>query len=144
MENLKNYLNPKNLMIAVGICTIIISIWGMVDGEEWAKAGWGEENVLGHDAAYEKMWALHMMPLGVLAIGTGLFVTGKSLAKMAMLSPAVVVIIGGGMGYYTTQYDYGGPSGLATLIPVLTILLVILLGVSGYLHKDDEKDIESA
>ena len=54
----------------------------MTSGEEWAAVGWGgEENVLPHDAAYEEMWALHLMPLGVMAIATGLFVTGKGTCK---------------------------------------------------------------
>ena len=48
------------------------------------KFGWGEDNVLAHDEAYEEMWALHMIPLGVMAITTGLVVKGKALAQMAM------------------------------------------------------------
>ena len=49
------------------------------------------ENVLAHDEDYEKMWALHMMPLGVMAIGTGIFVKGRALAQMSMLAPSVLI-----------------------------------------------------
>jgi hypothetical protein len=81
---IKEILDPKNLMIATGVMVIIMSILGMTNGDEWAAVGWGgEENVLAHDAAYEEMWALHLMPLGVMAIGTGIFVSVpvKSLQK---------------------------------------------------------------
>ena len=80
---IKEILDPQKFMIAVGTMVVIMSLLGMTSGEEWAAVGWGgEENVLLHDAAYEEMWALHLMPLGVMAIATGLFVTGKGLAKM--------------------------------------------------------------
>ena len=61
-----------------------MSLWGMTHGDEWAEIGWGEGNVLAHDEAYEEMWALHLMPLGVMAIVTALVVTGKELAKVAI------------------------------------------------------------
>ena len=110
------------------------------DGIGWAAIGWGgEENVLDHDAAYEEMWALHMLPLAVMAIITAVTVTGKELAKMAMYSPVVLVIIFGGMGYLTRDNGYGGtPEGLAMVLPLLMIIATILTGVSGYLHKEDE------
>ncbi len=74
----KEILDPQKLMITVGVLTVILSIMGIMNGEQWAEYGWGEENVLAHDADYEKMWALHIMPLGVMAIGTGVFVSGKA------------------------------------------------------------------
>ena len=104
----KEILDPQKLMIAVGAMVVIMSLMGMTSGEEWAAVGWGgEENVLAHDAAYEEMWALHLMPLGVMAIATGLFVTGKELAKMSMMAPLVIVIIMGGMGAITGDSGYG-------------------------------------
>ena len=63
----KEILDPQKLIIAVGAMVVIMSLMGMTSGEEWAAVGWGgEENVLAHDAAYEEMWALHLMPLGCL------------------------------------------------------------------------------
>ena len=91
--DIKEILDPQKLMITVGVLTIILSIMGIMNAEQWAEYGWGEENVLAHDADYEKMWALHLMPMGVMAIGTGVFVSGRSLAQMSMLSPSIVVII---------------------------------------------------
>lgn len=141
---LKETLDLKILMIAMGTVTILMGLWGVVQGDVWAEYAWGEGNVLAHDAAYERMWALHIVPYGVLAIGTGLFVTGKALAKMALLCPSVLVIIFIGMGYFTTEYDYGGPSGLILLIPVMQLLLIVLLGISGYLHLNDDESPSEA
>jgi len=137
---IKEILNPQKLMIAVGVLTVILSIMGIMNGEQWAEYGWGEENVLAHDADYEKMWALHMMPLGVMAIGTGVFVTGRSLAQMSMLAPSVIVIIFVGMGVLTGDSEYSSetPPLSAIALPLLTIVLTIALGIAGYLHKDDE------
>ena len=136
----KEILDPQKLMITVGVLTVILSIMGIMNGEQWAEYGWGEENVLAHDADYEKMWALHIMPLGVMAIGTGVFVSGKALAKMSMLAPSVVVIIFVGMGILTGDSEYSSetPPFSAIALPLLTIVLTFVLGIAGYLHKDGE------
>ena len=87
------------------------------------------------------MWALHLIPLGIMAIATALIVKGKALSQIAMAaSGTVVVVIGGGMGFMTQRHDYGTSGGAATLIPLIVILLVILLGVAGYMHKDDAEE----
>ena len=44
------------------------------------------------------------------------------------------------MGFMTQKHDYGTSGGAATLIPLIVMLLVILLGVSGYMHKDDAEE----
>ena len=130
-------------MIAVGVLVInVLSFWGIMNGDKWAEYGWGKENVLAHDEDYEKtkMWALHMMPLGVMAIGTGIFVKGRALAQMSMLAPSVIVIIAVGMGILTGESGYSSetPPLSVMALPLLTIVLTLALGVAGYLHKDDE------
>ena len=77
----KEILTPKNMLVALGTVVIVMSFYGMANGDKWAEYGWGEDNVLAHDEAYEEMWALHLMPLGVMAIITGMVVTGKELAR---------------------------------------------------------------
>ena len=137
----KEILQPKIMMIALGVTVILGSIYGMMNGDEWAEVGWGgADNVLAHDAAYEEMWALHIMPLGVMAILTAITVTGKELAKMALYSPVVLVIIIGGMGVLTNENGYGAstPEGVGMLIPISMLLATILTGVAGYMHKDGE------
>jgi len=138
--DIKETLQPKTMMIALGIIVIILSIYGMMNGEEWAEIGWGgAENVLAHDAAYEEMWALHLMPLGVMALLTAVTVTGKELAKMAMYSPIVLVILLGGMGVLTSDNGYGGtPEGVGMVLPLIMVIVTISTGIAGYMHKDDE------
>ena len=139
--DVKEILDPQKLIIAVGAMVVIMSLMGMTSGDEWAAIGWGgEENVLAHDAAYEEMWALHLMPLGVMAIATGLFVTGKGLAKMSMMAPLVIVILFAGMGALTGDTGYGAETPPMDMFApaLITLLLTVMLGISGFLHKDGE------
>ena len=138
--DIKEILDPQKLMITVGVLTVILSIMGIMNAEQWAEYGWGEENVLAHDADYEKMWALHLMPMGVMAIGTGVFVSGRSLAQMSMLSPSIVVIIFVGMEVLTGDSGYSSefPPLSAMALPLLTIILTFVLGIAGYMHREEE------
>jgi len=142
--DIKEILDPKKLLITAGILLIIISCAGMTQSEQWAEWGWDDEPIGEHDAAYEQMWALHIFPIGIFAIGTGLFVTGKPLAQMSMLSSAsVLVIIGGGMGYLTGFHGYDGTPPLHIMVfPILTILTTLLIGISGYLSYKELTESE--
>ena len=136
----KEILTPKNMLVTLGTIVIVMSFYGLANGDEWAEYGWGgEENVLAHDEAYEEMWALHLMPLGVMAIITGMVVTGKELARVAMLSPVVLVNIFGGMLILTSDNGYGTdpPSGISGVLAALMIITVILTCASGFMHKDE-------
>ena len=135
----KEILTPKNMLVTLGTIVIVMSFYGMSNGDEWAEVGWGEENVLAHDEAYEEMWALHLMPLGVMAIITAMVVTGQELARVAMLSPVVLVNLIGGMLILPNDNGYGAnnPSGISAALAVLMILAVILTCASGFMHKDE-------
>ena len=138
----KEILAPKNMMIALGTIVIVMSLWGMTHGDEWAEYGWGEDNVQPHDEAYEEMWALHIMPLGIMAIITGMVVTGKELAKMAMFAPIVLVNMFVGMMILASDNGYSTdpPGGITGIMGLIMMLTVILTGVSGYMHKDDPEE----
>ena len=144
--DIKEILDPKKLLIAVGLMVIVISALGMANSEDWAEWAWDDEPVGEHDAAYEQMWALHMLPIGIMALGTGLFVTGKPLAQMSMLSSAsVLVVIGGGMGYLTGHHGYDGtPPAVWMIIPILSLITTLLLGISGYMMYKDLEGNEGA
>ena len=114
----------------------MISCLGMANSEQWAEWAWDDEPVGEHDAAYEQMWALHMLPMGIMAIGTGLFVKGKPLAQMSMLASAsILLVIGGGMGgYMTGEHGYDGtPPVTWMIIPILSLLLTLVLGIVEYM-----------
>jgi urocanate hydratase len=143
---IKEILDPKKLIIAAGVMVIIFSCIGIANAEQWAEWAWDDEPITDHDTAYEQMWALHMIPVGIFAIATGLFVTGKPLAQMAMASSAtVLVVIGGGMGYMTGHHGYDGtPPAIWMIIPLLAMLTTLLLGISGYLSYKDLTASEEA
>ena len=132
--NAKEILNPKWLLIGVGSVLFLASLSGVMDGQSWAESGWGKENVAEHDAEYEQMWALHIMPLAAMSVATGLLVSGRALAQMAMAAAvAIAVFIGGGMLYLTSENGYGSGGFIYVLL-----FLAALIGASGYLHRDDE------
>ena len=135
----KEILTPKNMFLALGTIVIVMSFYGMANGDEWAEYGWGEDNVLAHDEAYEEMWALHLMPLGVMAMITGMVVTGKELARMAMFSPVVLVILAVGMAVLASDNGYSTdpPSGISGILGGIMMIAVILTCVSGFMHKDE-------
>ena len=135
----KEILTPRNMFVALGTVVIVMSFYGMANGDEWAEYGWGEDNVLGHDEAYEEMWALHLMPLGVMAIITGMVVTGKELARMAMFAPVVLVILAVGMTILAGDNGYSTdpPGGVSGMLSVVLMIAVILTCASGFMHKDE-------
>ena len=136
---IKEILTPKNMLITLGAIVILMSLWGMTHGDEWAEIGWGEGNVLAHDEANEEMWALHLMPLGVMAILTAVIVTGRELAKIAMFAPIVLVNMLGGMLILTGDNGYGGtPTGVSAALAGLLMLATVLTCVSGFMHKDGD------
>ena len=135
----KEILTPRNMFVALGTVVIVMSFYGMANGDEWAEYGWGEDNVLGHDEAYEEMWALHLMPLGVMGIITGMVVTGKELARMAMFAPVVLVILAVGMTILAGDNGYSTdpPGGVSGMLAVVLMIAVILTCASGFMHKDE-------
>ena len=101
-----------------------------------AEYGWGEDNVLAHDEAYEEMWVPDATR--VMAIITGMVVTGKELARMAMFAPVVMInlavgiLLSGDNGYSTDP-----PGGISGMLAVVMIITVILTCASGFMHKDE-------
>ena len=77
-------LNPKGWLIGLGALVLLLSVGGVMDPESVAEMSWGEDaEITDEILAYESMWALHMIPFGILAITTGLVVKGEELAKLA-------------------------------------------------------------
>ena len=143
--DIKEILNPKGWLIGLGVVVLLLGTMNVFTAEEVAEMGWGEDNVAAHDEAYEQMWGLHMIPYGILAIATGLFVKGKALSQMAMTaSGAIVVIIGGGMMWLTNKHEYSNDGTAALVIPLIIMGVTILMGVAGYLHMDDTSEEETS
>ena len=93
IENFKN-LDPKTIMITVGIFAMIGGIDTNVNSEAWAESAWGTEisaeskNIA---ETYEKIWGVFIMPLGLLCIC--LFYTFDVADDLTLLDFCVVSII---------------------------------------------------
>ena len=133
-------LNPKGWLIGLGVFVLLFSVSGVMDPESVAETGWGEDaEITDEMLAYESMWALHMIPFGILAITTALVVKGEALAKLAITASAsVVLIIGGGMMYFTNHYGYSNEGTLAIVLPLVIVVATIAMGIGGYLHLKEE------
>ena len=46
--DMNKILDPKELMIAVGVMVVIISRWGMANSEQWAEWAWDDEPIGDH------------------------------------------------------------------------------------------------
>jgi len=133
-------LNPKGWLIGLGVFVLLFSVSGVMDPESVAEMSWGEDaEITDEMLAYESMWALHMIPFGILAITTALVVKGEALAKLAITASAsVVLIIGGGMMYFTNHYGYSNEGTLAIVLPLVIMVATIAMGIGGYLHLKEE------
>ena len=132
----KEIMNPKYWMVGIGGLMLLMSVLGVMDGEQMAEDMWGADNVAEHDAEYEEMWALNMMPLFAMFVVIGLLAKGKTLAQLTMAASAFsIAFMGVGMMLLTSDSGYGGESSTLMFIIVGT---AALLGISGFLHKDGE------
>ena len=57
-----------------------------------------------------------------------------------MMAPLVIVIIFAGMGALTGDTGYGAETPPMDMFApaLITLVLTVMLGISGYLHKDGE------
>ena len=135
-------LNPKGWLIGLGVFVLLFSVGGVMDPESVAEMSWGDDvEITDEILAYESMWALHMIPFGILAITTALVVKGEALAKLAMTASAsMVLIVGGGMMYFTNHYGYSTEGTMAIVMPLVVMGATIAMGVGGYLHLNEESE----
>ncbi len=86
----KTILNPKGWLIGVGIVNILFSIMNYMMGGDVAttalEAEYGtlSDRELAVATGYEEGWGIFGIPYGVLAIASGLLLTGSDRAKMAL------------------------------------------------------------
>ncbi len=87
------------------------------------------------DIFYEQTFGLFSMALGAMALSTGMFVKGRGLAMLSIISSVAVII------FLILHYNAGevvdyGYNNLAMTITISSILG--LMGVGGYLHLENE------
>ena len=132
--DVKKIMNPKYWMVGIGSFMLLMSVFGVMDGEQMAVDMWGADNVAEHDAEYEEMWALNMMSLFAMFVFIGVLAKGKTLAQLTMAASASsLVFLVVGMMVLTGDSEYD-PSSLIIIIGGASALL----GISGFLNKDGD------
>ena len=87
------------------------------------------------DVFYEQTFGLFSMALAVMALTTALVVTGRPLSILAMTSSGVMIVMMSlhYMAGEAVDYGYNDPVVLGVVLA-----LVATMGVSGYLHLNDD------
>ena len=132
--DVKEIMNPKYWMVGIGSLMLLMSVFGVMDGEQMAVDMWGADNVAEHDAEYEEMWALNMMSLFAMFVFIGVLAKGKTLAQLTMAASASsLAFLVVGMMVLTGDSEYDA-SSLIIIIGGASALL----GISGFLNKDGD------
>ena len=138
MDWKNNVLNPKGWLMAFGIIFILLGTGNYLTAETAADTAYPDPT--DRDVFYEQTFGLLSMALAVMALTTALVVTGRPLSILAMTSSGVMIVMMSlhYMAGEAVEYGYNDPAVLGV---VLT--LIATMGVSGYLHLNDEEGEEA-
>ena len=127
-------LNPKGWLIAFGVLFLLAGTGNYLTAETAAETAYPDPT--DRDVFYEQTFGLFTMAFAALALTTGLFVTGRELSILAMASSGAMIMVMSlhYMAGEAVEYGYNEPAILGV---VLT--LIATMGISGYLHLNDEE-----
>ena len=138
MDWKNNVLNPKGWLMAFGIIFILLGTGNYLTAETAAETAYDDPT--DRDVFYEQTFGLFSMAMAVMALTTALVVKGRPLSILAMTSSGVMIVMMSlhYMAGEAVDYGYNDPVVLGV---VLT--LIATMGVSGYLHLNDEEGEEA-
>ena len=124
--------------MAFGLIFILLGTGNYLTAETAAETAYPDPT--DRDVFYEQTFGLFSMALAVMALTTALVVTGRPLSILAMTSSGVMIVMMSlhYMAGEAVDYGYNDPVVLGV---VLT--LIATMGVSGYLHLNDEEGEEA-
>ena len=130
----KTILNPKGWLMAFGLIFILLGTGNYLTAETAAEAAYPDPT--DRDVFYEQTFGLFSMALAVMALTTALVVTGRPLSILAMASSGVMIVMMSlhYMAGEAVDYGYNDP-----VILGVVLTLIATMGVSGYLHLNDEE-----
>ena len=137
----KTILNPKGWLIGVGIVNILFSISNYMMGGDVAttalEAEYGalSDRELSMATGYEEGWGLFGIPYGILAIASGLLLSGSDRAKMALT--AGLAFMATFLALFTVSNGNGYEVPIEQFVPLFVVLLA--LTASGYLHMNEDE-----
>ena len=131
-------LNPKGWLMAFGIIFILLGTGNYLTAETAADSAYPDPTE--RDVFYEQTFGLFSMALAVMALTTALVVKGRPLSILAMTSSGVMIVMMSlhYMAGEAVDYGYNDPAVLGV---VLT--LIATMGVSGYLHMNEDEAEEA-
>tara|TARA_B100001245_G_scaffold153968_1_gene115389 strand:- start:128 stop:529 length:402 start_codon:yes stop_codon:yes gene_type:complete len=133
MDAIKQYMQPKWWLIAVGTIFTILGLMTYIDGEGAAETGWGDDYT-DNDVFYEKAWASNVLWVAIIALASGLLIEGRALSIVAMAISAGFIIS------FILQNLANGDLGYGYLEPANAapgMIAAVGLFLSGYLHLED-------
>ena len=138
MDWKNNVLNPKGWLMAFGIIFILLGTGNYLTAETAADTAYPDPT--DRDVFYEQTFGLFSMAMAVMALTTALVVKGRPLSILAMTSSGVMIVMMSlhYMAGEAVDYGYNDPVVLGV---VLT--LIATMGVSGFLHLNDEEGEEA-
>ena len=130
---IKAYLHPKWWLITIGTIFLLLGTGNYLDAEDASKNAYDDPT--DRDVFYEETFGLFSMSLATMALSTGLFVKGRGLAMLSMISSVTVIV------FFVLHYNAGevvsyGYNDLNVTIVLSSILG--LMGIGGYLHLGDD------
>jgi len=131
-------LNPKGWLMAFGIIFIFLGTWNYLTAETAAETAYPDPT--DRDVFYEQTFGLLSMALAVMALTTALVVTGRPLSILSMTSSGVMIVMMSlhYMAGEAVDYGYNDPAVLGVVLA-----LIATMGVSGFLHLNDEEAEEA-
>ena len=124
--------------MAFGLIFILLGTGNYLTAETAAEAAYPDPT--DRDVFYEQTFGLFSMALAVMALTTALVVTGRPLSILAMTSSGVMIVMMSlhYMAGEAVDYGYNDP-----VILGVVLTLIATMGVSGYLHLNDEEAEEA-
>ena len=131
-------LNPKGWLMAFGLLFILMGTVNYLTAETASETAYPDPT--DRDVFYEQTFGLFTVAMAVMALTTALVVKGRPLSILAMTSSGAMIVMMSlhYMAGEAVDYGYNDPAILGV---VLT--LIATMGVSGFLHLNDE-DVEEA
>jgi len=131
-------LNPKGWLMAFGLLFILMGTGNYLTAETASETAYPDPTE--RDVFYEQTFGLFTVAMAVMALTTALVVTGRPLSILAMTSSGVMIVMMSllYMAGEAVDYGYNDPAILGV---VLT--LIATMGVSGFLHFNDEEAEEA-
>ena len=100
-----------------------------------AEYGTLSDRELSMATGYEEGWGLFGIPYGILAIASGLLLSGSDRAKMALT--AGLAFMATFLALFTVSNGNGYEVPIEQFVPLFAVLLA--LTASGYLHMNDDE-----